>query len=399
MSVNILDLVKQALPADFVSKFSTANNESEADTQNGLKAIIPTLLLELSSLPKEKFGGIWDIIKGFIGSSSTSTDTTTSTTGIGSILSSLFGDKLSGIVGAISSFTNLKPSSTQGLLNAVTPVTLNAVGSHVSPENPSGVLEFLKSQKDHLLAAIPTGLSLGSLGLNAFKSAIPSTQTTHQATTTHESEKSGGGGFVKVLIALIILAALIYFFAKGCKNKEAVPTPTDTTTNTHDSSVSTITSLHESIKVTLPNGQQLDAYKGGIEDQLVTFLKSDYKKLGVDSLKNIWFNFDNLNFETGSDKITDSSQVQINNIVAILKAFPTSKIKIGGYTDKTGDEAKNLKLSKERAEAVKNALDKAGVSAQVTGADGYGSQYAKFAADAPESDRVNDRHVSVSVRE
>ena len=148
----------------------------------------------------------------------------------------------------------------------------------------------------------------------------------------------------------------------------------------------------------LPNDTVIDAYKGGIEDKLVTFLKTDYKKLGEDSLKKTWFDFDNLNFETGSAKITAESQVQVKNIAAILQAFPAVSLKIGGYTDKVGDETNNKKLSDARAKAVQAALAKAGVGKQITGAEGYGSSYAVYAASAPESDRVKDRHVSVSVR-
>mgnify|MGYP003549474395 CR=1 FL=1 len=120
--------------------------------------------------------------------------------------------------------------------------------------------------------------------------------------------------------------------------------------------------------------------------------------MGEDSLKKIWFDFDNLNFETGSANLTAGSQAQVSNMVAILKAFPAAKLKIGGYTDKVGNEASNRKLSASRANAVKAALDKGGVGAQVIGAEGYGSEFAKFPADAPESDRVKDRHVSVSIR-
>lgn len=100
----------------------------------------------------------------------------------------------------------------------------------------------------------------------------------------------------------------------------------------------------------------------------------------------------------GTGEITSESQKQIDNISAILKAFPKAKIKIGGYTDKTGNDASNMKLSADRANAVKNALNTAGVGAQVTDAEGYGSTLAKVAADAPESERLKDRRVSVSVR-
>ncbi|HEY1871944.1 MAG TPA: OmpA family protein, partial [Chitinophagaceae bacterium] len=62
------------------------------------------------------------------------------------------------------------------------------------------------------------------------------------------------------------------------------------------------------------------------------------------------------------------------------------------------NESANMKLSQDRADAVKAALDKAGVGSQVIGAEGYGSKFAKFPADAPESDRTTDRRVSVSVR-
>lgn len=407
MSLNILNVVKQTLPSDFVSKFSEANGESEADVHKGIEAIVPTFLLQLIAIPREKFEGVWDTIKGFISHSSAplTTGGLSNESGlVGSTLQHIFGDKLSSVTNAIAGFSNLKPSSTQGLLNEVAPVTLNAIGTHISAENPSGVLEFLKSQKDHLLAALPAGLSLGSLGLNSFKSALTH-ETSHTPTTHSDNGKTGGGsGFLKILIALLVIGALIYFFSKGCNKKDdqASASKDSTTTVSSDTTPTAAVatpSVHENIKVQLPNGQELNAYKGGIEDKLVAFLKTDYKKLGADSLKNIWFDFDNLNFETNSDKITDSSQAQVNNIVAILKAFPTAKIKIGGYTDKTGDEAHNLKLSKERATAVQASLTKAGVGPQVTGADGYGSQYAKFPSTAPESDRVNDRHVSVSVRE
>lgn len=216
-----------------------------------------------------------------------------------------------------------------------------------------------------------------------------------------ENSTSNGMRWLLPLLMLAFLAAGAYYlFGTGPKHSE------ETMATTHDehaapkaeAATEPAAPVRESLKVKLKNGVEIEAFKGGIEDKLVAFLNTDYKTLGADSLKNIWFDFDNLNFKTASAEITAESHKQIDNLTAILKAYPEVRLKIGGYTDKTGDEAVNKKLSGDRATAVKDALTKAGVGAQVPGAEGYGSSFAKYAADAPESDRVKDRHVSVSVR-
>jgi outer membrane protein OmpA-like peptidoglycan-associated protein len=48
---------------------------------------------------------------------------------------------------------------------------------------------------------------------------------------------------------------------------------------------------------------------------------------------------------------------------------------------------------------LRGCLRNAGLEGQVVGAEGYGSEFAKFPESAPEADRVKDRRVSVSVRE
>jgi uncharacterized protein YidB (DUF937 family)/outer membrane protein OmpA-like peptidoglycan-associated protein len=149
-------------------------------------------------------------------------------------------------------------------------------------------------------------------------------------------------------------------------------------------------------KVSLPNGTELEAYPGGIEDQLVKFIQSDEYKNGTeDTLKEKWFSFDDLNFVFGKTELTPESKRQFDNIVKILKAFPEVKIKIGGYTDKKGDDAANLKLSDSRAKAIKSMLEKAGVGAQVPQAEGYGEKFATVAETATDEERKVDRKTAV----
>ncbi len=146
------------------------------------------------------------------------------------------------------------------------------------------------------------------------------------------------------------------------------------------------------------NGTALKGYKNGLEESMIAFLKPDgYKNAADDAaLKDKWYNFDQVNFKMGSaNQLEAGSSVQLQNLAAILKAYPDAKIKIGGYTDKTGDEAVNKKLSQDRANFIKGELTKAGVGAQVLSAEGYGSEFAKVAADASDAERATDRKMAV----
>ena len=61
-------------------------------------------------------------------------------------------------------------------------------------------------------------------------------------------------------------------------------------------------------------------------------------------------------FDTNSDKIKPESAPVIQSIAKGLETNPTLKLRIEGHTDSIGDDAKNLDLSKRRAEAVKGVL-------------------------------------------
>ena len=146
------------------------------------------------------------------------------------------------------------------------------------------------------------------------------------------------------------------------------------------------------------NGAKLKANKGGLEESMVAFLAKDgYKNAADDAaLKDKWYSFDQVNFKMGSASALEAgSEEQLKNLAQILKAYPDVKIKIGGYTDKTGDEAVNTKISQQRADFIKSELNKMGVGSQVLSAEGYGSKFATVAATASDAERAADRKMSV----
>lgn len=142
----------------------------------------------------------------------------------------------------------------------------------------------------------------------------------------------------------------------------------------------------------LSSGVDLNIPENGIENNLLKFIEDASRPVD----KTTWFDFDRLTFETGKSVLKPESQEQLKNIAEILKAFPKVSIKLGGYTDNTGDVKENLMLSNERAASVKSELEKLGVSAQRLESEGYGQEH-PVADNTTEEGRALNRRISIRV--
>ena len=424
MSLNVIDLIKGQLGPALVSQAASQLGESESGVSKAISGLLPAVVGGLANNADKP--GVLDAITGaassgllgnLLGGSSNNSL-------ISTVLSAIFGDKVGGLVNAISSFSGVSNSSSNSLLNMVTGAALGSLGKYSADNNlgASGLTSLLNDQKGIVSSLLPAGLSLASLGLGNWGGhSAPNAETEKLRVSSYDQPKvevnrggnthvnvdrnddNGGGGSIwKWLLPLLLLGLAGWFLWKQCnKPADTTTTTTDSTAVVTDSAAVTApvgdsavvaTTAKESTTVTLPGGKTLNAYKGGIEDQVVAFLNSDeYKNADEAALKNKWFNFDNLNFEFGTTKLTPESQVQLDNLKAILAAYPDAKVKIGAYTDKKGDDAGNKALSQKRADAVKAALG----SAQVTGAEGYGEEFATVAETASDKEREADRKTSI----
>lgn len=143
-------------------------------------------------------------------------------------------------------------------------------------------------------------------------------------------------------------------------------------------------------------GVELRGAADGVESKLVGFIEA-----GIEPCTDpaCWFTFDRLTFKTGSAEIDmDQSAAQIENIHAILTAYPTVQLKIGGYTDNTGPEETNMALSQARADAVVAAVAALGSAPDRMEAEGYGPQF-PVAANDTEEGRAQNRRIDVRVRQ
>jgi OmpA-OmpF porin, OOP family len=295
----------------------------------------------------------------------------------GQFLSSIFGPNMSSVTDMIGRSTGLASGKVGSLLSMAAPLVLGALGQHVRQNGLSAgdLGSALKAEAPSFQRFLPAGL--GSLfgGTSAAVAAAP-------------AQVAAAGNrwlWPLVILALLVIGALWYFN----RAKEPVNNAVQTATNAGASAVS---ALGDFFKTKLPDGTELNIPQFGIENKLISFLNDSTKPVDTTT----WFNFDRLLFDTGKATLQPSSQEQLNNIAAILKAYPNVHVKIGGYTDNTGDAAANVALSDARAKNVMNALVAAGIDPSRLESKGYGDQY-PVGDNATEEGRAQNRRIALLV--
>lgn len=423
MNSNLIDLMRGQLGPALVSKSATQLGESESGISRSFEALLPAVLAALGK--ESNHPVLHDAIMQDDTISHLGTLGEQSAPGIFTTLSDvLFKDRISGLENAVANFADVSPSAVQRLL----PIVLSAVTGIFSRYRKEHNLDrdqvsrLLSEQAAHAATIMPAGLSLGAFGLVENQSKDPVTDSSghtsealdngavmqenvekevevNRAGETHvytEAPQGDSSSIWKWLLPLLLLLAAGYFLFKQCDNKEVQSTVVEVDSTRIESD--TVNVLNDSLDsrttttIALPNNASVEAYEGGIEQQITTFLSSpEYAEATNEILKDRWFDFDNLNFEFGTTQLTPESQVQLENIRSILQAYPDAKIKIGAYSDRKGDDQLNLELSQKRAEAVKSALN----SPQVVEAEGYGEQFATVAESASDQQRQIDRRTSI----
>ena len=147
-------------------------------------------------------------------------------------------------------------------------------------------------------------------------------------------------------------------------------------------------------QLSLFDNTMLEVGKNSSEARLVKLIE-DKSLTTPEQFKENWITLDRTYFKTGSDELTEGSEQQLKNIVAILKAYPKVAIRLGGYTDNTGSAEGNLKLSERRANSVLNKLVALGANKAQLSAQGYGQEHPICEANDTDECKAKNRRIDI----
>jgi len=313
---------------------------------------------------------------------------------VNKFLPMVFGSQQGQVASAISQQAGLSNASGSGLLKVAAPLVLGYLAKMQSAGslNVSSLGSMLRAEAPSLQSVLPSGLLSGAASTVSATAgrAASAVQAGVGAATTRSS---------RWIVPLAIIGALLlaWLLIRSLNTPKEIA---QSATNAGNAAVNAVnnaansawSSLGEIIVVSLPDGSKLNAPTLGVENKLVSYLND--ASAGVSEDK--WFDFDRLLFDTGSATLQPASQDQLADMAAILKAYPGVKIRIGGYTDNTGDPAANLKLSQDRADSVMAELVKLGIDPSRISAKGYGDAN-PIADNSTEEGRQKNRRISLRV--
>ena len=323
-----------------VSAIATALGESDQSISRGLEPAIGTVLGGMAnrSINPGFLQGLLDLVPSGTGASwsnlaSAIADPNAPLMSSGKrILSTLFGDSEGMLTRALGAGTGLQPGVTSSLMAMAAPMVMGFLGKRVRDDQTS--MRGLGSLLQREIPAIRGAVPAGVAELlwPHERETIPASPVVAQTVAKERSSRP----WLLPLILLALIPGLIWLVSHARKRVEV-----------------------GTAYRTAP--QSVDLY-----------------------------------FDTGSMKLRPESEIKLREFVTALGTNSGAPVRVNGYTDNVGDAASNMRLSQQRADAVKAELVRMGMAADRLTARGFGEED-PIADNATAEGRATNRRVSLAM--
>ena len=323
-----------------VSAIATALGESDQSISRGLEPAIGTVLggMANKSINPGFLQGLLDLVPSGTGASwsnlaSAIADPNAPLMSSGKrILSTLFGDSEGMLTRALGAGTGLQPGVTSSLMAMAAPMVMGFLGKRVRDDQTS--MRGLGSLLQREIPAIRGAVPAGVAELlwPHERETIPASPVVAQTVAKERSSRP----WLLPLILLALIPGLIWLVSHARKRVEV-----------------------GTAYRTAP--QSVDLY-----------------------------------FDTGSMKLRPESEIKLREFVTALGTNSGAPVRVNGYTDNVGDAASNMRLSQQRADAVKAELVRMGMAADRLTARGFGEED-PIADNGTSEGRATNRRVSLAM--
>jgi OOP family OmpA-OmpF porin len=365
-----------ALPPNTVQSIASHFGTSDRTILDGIQSSIAAVVSGLSQRSSDK-GFLTQImqlasatpenaVSLALSNGSLTNPASTFLTGSNQFLSTLFGSRLGALTETLSSQTGLRTTAASALLALGGQTVLGFLGGKVRDGsiNANSLPGFLAKESDALHGIPPTDSPRRPIPVATHKVDV-------NPVIAQSVQQEKSSSILPWLLGLLLAALFLgFWWYRSHQQPVAVSQPVTTPAALAVTS-STGADLGTLVDAVLPDSTTIHIPERGVEGKLLAFIKDPSRTPD----KTSWFDFDRLLFDTGSATLQPQSTEQLNNIAAILKAYPAVHLTIGGYTDNTGDAAQNLKLSQDRADSVVNQLEQMNIAPDRLVAKGYGEDH------------------------
>jgi len=343
MNANLLSLAQDALGSDFSKLAGQFLGESQGSTQTALSSLLPAVIggIAQKGATPQGASGLMSLINGanldvaslgniagLFGGGGSGVNALLKA-GTSSLVPGLFGDKAGALVNALSSASGIKSSSATNLLALIVPLVLTFLKKFMGDKglNANSLSSLLSSQGPNLQGMLDSRMSsaLGFASPAAFLSGLGG-QAADMARGAGAAVAGGAAAATTATKSGLmrwlpwIIGAAVLLFLWNLLSGRSTPTPAPA----------------PPAAVTAPAPAPAPA------------------AMALSLPAKVYF-------EVGSAAIGADGSNTIGAAADMIKKDGL-KVAVTGYTDKTGDVAKNEELAKSRAAAVRDALKAAGVA-------------------------------------
>jgi hypothetical protein len=238
MATNLVSQIIEALAPSIISRITSSLGLDQSTTQKSIQAAVPALLAALISLVSKPQGatklsdaltkqepGLLSNLANVIGESGQKAFIDKGTNALTSLLG---GTTTSALASALGQYAGIGEGSSKSLLGLLGPAVLGMLGQEQRDKglNDSGLARLLTSQKDNVVAAIPSGFSkyLSDTGiLEGVTTSTPKQVSREYTSRTPASSAPSKLPWLLGALALLAVGALLWHFSSG-RHRQVVET-------------------------------------------------------------------------------------------------------------------------------------------------------------------------------